>query len=183
MDRSSFYFPFNGGWFLRLTGPMYFVFCRLYPSFLPATTAVFSSCLSSLYNCITGAGLPIHMIKEVSWEPKRKKTSVGLLVYYSIICRLLTKHTEETSSTVALFTVTLPPHHTLPPGFKSLFTQRRFFGLSCIEHVLVNSAPQIPLYRMMLGLNPVPKLIDPVFVKISPKPYDIAKCYRMRRIR
>jgi hypothetical protein len=49
------------------------VFCRLYPP-SPATTALFSSFLSFLYYklalFIAGAGLPIHMIREISWEPK-----------------------------------------------------------------------------------------------------------------
>ncbi len=53
------------------TGPMYFVFCRLYPSSPSHHTAVFAlalTChLSTLsLHCIAGAGLPIHITGEVS---------------------------------------------------------------------------------------------------------------------
>jgi hypothetical protein len=50
-----------------------------------ATTAVSGSYLSSSYtlnlHCIAGAGLPIHIIGEVSWEPKRRRD----LVCYSFM--------------------------------------------------------------------------------------------------
>ncbi len=51
------------------TRPLNFVCCRLYLSSPPAT------CYLSTLNQhgIAGAGLPIHMIGEVSWEPKRRR--------------------------------------------------------------------------------------------------------------
>ncbi len=54
---------------------------------LPATTAVFSSYLSSLYpkHCIAGASLPIHMIGEVSWEPKIEEARGPLSTNSSMI--------------------------------------------------------------------------------------------------
>jgi hypothetical protein len=58
------------------TGPMYFVFCRLYLSSpKPPRQCLSPTChLSSLnQHWIGGAGLPIHMIGEVSWEPKRRR--------------------------------------------------------------------------------------------------------------
>jgi len=50
---------------------MYFVFCRLYPS----SSAVFRilPIISLLLINAPGAGLPIRMIEEVSWEPKRRR--------------------------------------------------------------------------------------------------------------
>jgi hypothetical protein len=46
---------------------------------LRATTAVFGSYLSSLYSypslsCIAGAGLPNHMMGEVSWDTYRRQS-------------------------------------------------------------------------------------------------------------
>ncbi len=58
------------------TGPMYFVFCRLYPSSpKPPRQCLDPTCNLFTLNlhCIAGAGLPIHMIGEVSWEPKRRR--------------------------------------------------------------------------------------------------------------
>ncbi len=50
-------------------GANIFGFLSSLPLLPPATTAVFSYHLSSLYSnlhCVAGAGLPIHMIGEVS---------------------------------------------------------------------------------------------------------------------
>jgi hypothetical protein len=51
-----------------------FVFCRLCPFSpqLPQQCWTPTCHLSTLnLHCVAGAGLPIHMIGEVSWEPKR----------------------------------------------------------------------------------------------------------------
>jgi hypothetical protein len=72
----SFLFYFFILEYFVATRPIYFVFSRLYPSSPLATMAVFGSYLSSLYtlnwHCIAGAGLPIHMIGEVSWDQERR---------------------------------------------------------------------------------------------------------------
>ncbi len=69
-------------WLLaNTTGPMYFVLCCLYPSSpQPPLKCLTLTCHLSTLNlhCFASAGLPIHMIGEVSWRPK-KKMSVGLL--------------------------------------------------------------------------------------------------------
>ncbi len=75
--------------FFRATEPLYFVFCRLYPfSPPPDITAVFlgSTChLSTLdWHCIAGAGLPNHMMGEVSWDPKRRR-SLSSYIWYLIL--------------------------------------------------------------------------------------------------
>ncbi len=67
------------------TGPMYFCFCRLYPHSPPATTAVFGFNLYSLLTLYCRCGLLIHMIGEVSWDPKRRP-SVGHLVFNPLCC-------------------------------------------------------------------------------------------------
>jgi hypothetical protein len=59
------------------TGPIYLCFLSSLPhnTSPPVTTAVFGSFLSSLYYKLTlhigGAGLPILMIRKVSWDPKK----------------------------------------------------------------------------------------------------------------
>jgi hypothetical protein len=58
------------------------------PPPLLSAMAAFGCYLSSLYSYLTRAGLPIHMIGGVSWEPK-KKTSVGLSVFNSLIIKSL----------------------------------------------------------------------------------------------
>ncbi len=50
---------------------MYIVFCGLNPSPLSYHSSVWLQPVIS--NCITSAGLPIHMIGEVSWETKRRR--------------------------------------------------------------------------------------------------------------
>ncbi len=67
------------------TGTMYFIFCRLYPSspqpprhcsvwLLPVISLLLTSTVS-----ITSAGLPINMIGEVLWGPKRRRASASVL--------------------------------------------------------------------------------------------------------
>jgi hypothetical protein len=74
-------------------GPMYFVFCRLYPS-SPSTTAVFCSYLSSLYSTLNltlyrGCGLA-YPYDWRGFVGAKKKMSVGL---FSIQSSLVQKHT------------------------------------------------------------------------------------------
>ncbi len=61
-----------------LKGPMYFVYCRLYPLCPPDTTAVLGFNLAHLstikQHCIAGTGLPNHLMGEVSWDPKRRRS-------------------------------------------------------------------------------------------------------------
>ncbi len=75
----------------RTTGPMYFVFSRLYPSFPQPPRQFLAPTwhLSTLNkHCIASAGLPIHMFGEVSWDPiRRKKMFVGLLVFNPLCSR------------------------------------------------------------------------------------------------
>jgi hypothetical protein len=71
----------------RPTGPMYFFLSSL-PLLSPAITAVFGSYRSSfsrltLYRGVH-AGLPIKMIGEVSWEPK-KEDEHGPLIFDSLM--------------------------------------------------------------------------------------------------
>jgi hypothetical protein len=57
-------------------GPVYFEFCRLYPSSRqPPRQWLAPTCHLYTLNkhCIAGASLPIHMTGEVSWEPKRRR--------------------------------------------------------------------------------------------------------------
>ncbi len=67
---------------------MYFVFCRLYPfNPQPPRQCLGTTCVISLLlnNTVSpDAGLPNHMLGEVSWEPQ-KKTIVGLLVFQSFL--------------------------------------------------------------------------------------------------
>jgi hypothetical protein len=59
--------------FLAATGPMYFVFCRLYPfNPQPPRQCLGTTCVISLLlnNTVSpDAGLPNHMLGEVSWGP------------------------------------------------------------------------------------------------------------------
>jgi hypothetical protein len=58
---------------LLLTGQMYFVLCRLYPSSLQLPRQLAPTCHHFTLNlhCLAGAFLPIYMTGEVSWDPKR----------------------------------------------------------------------------------------------------------------
>ncbi len=58
---------------VTVNGPMFFVSCRLYPSFpQPPRKCLGPTCHLSTLNvhCIAGAGLPKHMMGGVSWYPK-----------------------------------------------------------------------------------------------------------------
>jgi hypothetical protein len=58
----------------RALKKMNFVFCRLYPfSLQPPRQCLGPTCHLSTLNqhCIASADLPIHMIGEFSWDPKR----------------------------------------------------------------------------------------------------------------
>jgi hypothetical protein len=72
--------------YVSTNGANVFCFLSSLPLLPPATTAVFGSYLSSLYSeitlslhCIAGAGLPNHMMGEVSWDPNRRRPWVSIL--------------------------------------------------------------------------------------------------------
>ncbi len=76
---------------------MYFVFCRLYlssPSHYCHWQCLAPTCYAcalnlTLYRGCGAAGLPIHMIGEVSWDPKGRRV-LFVLVCYSFIHVTLT---------------------------------------------------------------------------------------------
>ncbi len=71
------------------TGPMYFVFCRLYPSshtHQPPRQCLAPSC--HLSHSITGEGLHNHMIEEVSWDPKEDKRGPLSVLFVYVTARI-----------------------------------------------------------------------------------------------
>ncbi len=70
-------------WDLATTGPNYFVFRRLYPSFPSHYGSILVlPVISLLFNSIAGAGKFYYMMGEVSWDPKRRRSWPS---YYSIL--------------------------------------------------------------------------------------------------
>jgi hypothetical protein len=89
-DIPSPFFPYTLGALLRPTGPMYFVFCRLYPSSpQPPRQCVYllQVIFLSTNTVSRGAGLPIHMIVEVSREPKKEDKHEHLIFDLSMMYR------------------------------------------------------------------------------------------------
>jgi hypothetical protein len=81
LDKSSVGKDFLSGLFAAIEmpmGPIYFVFCRLYPFPLSHHGSVWVlPVISLLLSCIAGAGLPNHMMGEVSWDRKRRRAWVS----------------------------------------------------------------------------------------------------------
>ncbi len=76
-------FEFNIG----INGASVFGFLSSLPLLPPATTAVFGYYLYSVISvwnlhCIAGAGLPNHVMGEVSWDSKRRRSWASL---YSVL--------------------------------------------------------------------------------------------------